>query len=120
MGKPSVGQIALCYDVDRDTAIERAQDQFRWFGLGWKVNADLPTQTPSRARPSWSRPEQVAEQIVCGPDLAEHVEKIKQFTEAGFEDIALVQIGGETQSAFLTWAAHELLPALRDLWSVYI
>ena len=41
-GKPRVGQIALCYDADRDTAVPRAHEQFRWFGLGWKVNADLP------------------------------------------------------------------------------
>src|SRR5689334_2151103 len=34
----AVGQIAVCYDEDRDTAVERAHDQFRWFGLGWKLN----------------------------------------------------------------------------------
>jgi hypothetical protein len=47
-GKPRVGQIALSYDSDRDHAVERAHDQFRWFGLGWKVNADLPGPPPSR------------------------------------------------------------------------
>ena len=41
-GKPRVGQIALAYDPDRDAAVQRAHEQFRWFGLGWKVNADLP------------------------------------------------------------------------------
>ncbi|MEA2158159.1 MAG: hypothetical protein QOD66_539, partial [Solirubrobacteraceae bacterium] len=29
-GKPRVGQIALAYDADRDTAIARAHDKFRW------------------------------------------------------------------------------------------
>jgi G6PDH family F420-dependent oxidoreductase len=114
-GKPRVGQIALCYDADRDTAIERAHDQFRWFGLGWKVNADLPNPDSFQSATELVMPEQVAEQIACGPDLDEHVEKIKQFIDAGFEEIALVQIGGETQSTFLTWAANELLPALRDI-----
>ncbi len=114
-GKPRIGQIALCYDADRDTAIERAHDQFRWFGLGWKVDADLPNPDSFQSATELVTPEQVAEQIACGPDLDEHVEKIKQFIDAGFEEIALVQIGGETQSAFLTWAANELLPALRDI-----
>jgi len=38
-----VGQIPVCWDPDRDAAIERAHDQFRWFAGGWAVNADLPT-----------------------------------------------------------------------------
>src|SRR6202012_4504187 len=38
--KPKVGQVALAYDTDRDAAVARAHAQFRWFGLGWKVNAD--------------------------------------------------------------------------------
>lgn len=115
MASPASRQIALCYDADRDTAIERVNDQFRWFGLGWKVNADLPNPDSFQSATELLTPEQVAEQIACGPDLDEHVEKIKQFIDAGFEEIALVQIGGETQSAFLTWAANELLPALRDI-----
>jgi hypothetical protein len=32
---------------------------------------------------------------------------------AGFTHIALVQVGGDTQEEFITWAATELLPALR-------
>src|ERR1700684_3070954 len=35
-GKAKIGQIAISYDEDRDAAIERAHEQFRWFGLGWK------------------------------------------------------------------------------------
>lgn len=40
-GKARVGQVAVSYDEDRDAAVMRAHEQFRWFGLGWKVNADL-------------------------------------------------------------------------------
>ncbi len=112
-GKPRVGQIAICYDADRDTAIERAHDQFRWFGLGWKVNADLPNPESFQGATEFVTREQVAEQIACGPDVHEHVSKIEQFIDAGFDDVALVQIGGESQSSFIAWAEDELLPALR-------
>jgi hypothetical protein len=57
----------------------------------------------------------VAESIPCGPDVAEHVEKIKPFVDAGFTEIALVQIGGEQQERFIARAERELLPALREL-----
>src|ERR1700733_15197688 len=114
-GKPRVGQIALAYDEDRDAAAARAHEQFRWFGLGWKVNADLPNPGGFEGATQFVTPEQVAEQLACGPDVEEHVEKIKPFIEAGFDEIALVQIGAEQQAPFIAWAERELLPALRSL-----
>jgi G6PDH family F420-dependent oxidoreductase len=114
-GKPRVGQIALSYDVDRDAAVRRAHEQFRWFGLGWKVNADLPNPDGFDAATQFVTPEQVSEQLGCGPDVEEHVEKIEPFLEAGFTELALVQIGGEQQQQFIEWAERELLPALRSL-----
>jgi G6PDH family F420-dependent oxidoreductase len=49
-GKPRVGQVPICYDPDRDAAVQRAHDQFRWFGGGWKVNAELPGTRGLRRR----------------------------------------------------------------------
>ena len=37
-----IGQLPICWDPDRERAVERAHEQFRWFGGGWKVNAELP------------------------------------------------------------------------------
>ena len=114
-GKPRVGQIAVAYDTDRDLAVERAHDQFRWFGLGWKVNADLPGPSSFEAATSFVTPEQVGEQLPCGPDVEEYVQKIRPFLDAGFDEIALVQIGADHQKPFFEWAEKELLPALREL-----
>jgi G6PDH family F420-dependent oxidoreductase len=114
-GKSRVGQLAIAYDRDRQTAIRRAHAQFRWFGLGWKVNADLPNPDSFEGATQFVTEEQVAEQLACGPDLDEHIAKIRPYLEAGFDQIALVQIGGEAQSEFIRWAEHELLPALREL-----
>jgi G6PDH family F420-dependent oxidoreductase len=114
-GKPRVGQIALAYDADRDAAIDRAHEQFRWFGLGWSVNADLPNPESFDAATQFVTREQVAEQLGCGPDVDQHVEKIKAFVDAGFDEVALVQIGADQQGDFIEWAQRELLPALRAL-----
>jgi hypothetical protein len=59
--------------------------------------------------------EQVSEQLGCGPDVEEHVEKLKPFIEAGFTEVALVQIGADQQEPFFAWAEQELLPALKSL-----
>jgi G6PDH family F420-dependent oxidoreductase len=114
-GKGRVGQIAVSYDEDRDAAIKRAHEQFRWFGLGWKVNADLPNPDSFDGAAQFVTPADVAESIPCGPDVDEHVEKIRPFIDAGFTEIALVQIGGDQQEKFTAWAERELLPALREL-----
>ncbi|MDQ6744579.1 MAG: LLM class F420-dependent oxidoreductase [Actinomycetota bacterium] len=114
-GKPRVGQIAVSYDPDRDTAVKRAHEQFRWFGLGWKVNADLPNPESFESATAFVRPEDVAESLPCGPDVEEHAEKIRPFVDAGFTEIALVQIGAAQQEQFIAWAQRELLPALRSL-----
>ena len=114
-GKPKVGQIAVAYDPDRDAAVRRAHEQFRWFGLGWLVNTDLPGPASFDGATQFVTPEQVAEQLPCGPDVQEHVAKIKPFLDAGFTEVALVQIGGDDQAAFVDWAERELLPALREL-----
>ena len=114
-GKGRVGQIAVSYDEDRDAAVRRAHEQFRWFGFGWKVNADLPNPDAFDAAAQFVTPSRVAESIPCGADVEEHVEKIKPFVDAGFTEIALVQIGGSEQEKFIAWAERELLPALREL-----
>ncbi|HTT29219.1 MAG TPA: LLM class F420-dependent oxidoreductase [Solirubrobacteraceae bacterium] len=114
-GKPKVGQIAIAYDSDRDAAIERAHEQFRWFGLGWKVNADLPNPDSFESATQFVTREQVADALSCGPDVDAHVDAVKPFIDAGFDEVALVQIGADHQEPFTTWAEQELLPALRSL-----
>jgi len=108
-----IGQIPVCWDPDRDRAVQRAHEQFRWFGGGWKVNAELPGTAGFAGATQFVRPEDVAESIPCGPDVAAIVEAVQEFEEAGFTDVALVQIGDERQEEFLDVAEKELLPALR-------
>ncbi|MCW2810198.1 MAG: class F420-dependent oxidoreductase [Friedmanniella sp.] len=108
-----IGQVPICWDPDEKTAVARAHDQFRWFAGGWAVNADLPTPAGFTGASQFVRPEDVAESIPCGPDLDAIVEGVKPFWEAGFTDIALVQVGDEGQSEFLEKAAGPLLDKLR-------
>jgi len=113
-GKPRVGQVPVCYDPDEQAAVRRAHDQFRWFGSGWKVNAELPGPSAFDAASRFVKPDDVAASIPCGPDVSRHVEAVRTFVDAGFTHVALVQIGGEHQEQFTRWFADELHPALAD------
>ncbi len=103
-----VGQLPVCWDPDREEAVRRAHEQFRWFAGGWKVNAEIPGTAGQ-----YVTPEDVAKNIPCGPDVEPIVAAVREFREAGFTDLALVQVGGEHQDDFLDFAKGELLPALR-------
>jgi G6PDH family F420-dependent oxidoreductase len=108
-----IGQIPVCWGSDRDTAVRRAHEQFRWFAGGWKVNAELPGPAGFAGATQFVRPDDVAENIPCGPDVEAIVAAVREFEDAGFTDVAVVQIGDESQEDFLEMAEKELLPALR-------
>jgi hypothetical protein len=67
-GRPArkVGQMPVCWGPDRDECIRRAHEQFRWFGGGWKVNAELPGTAGFAGAASFVRPGDVAGSIPCG------------------------------------------------------
>lgn len=110
----AIGQVPICWGPDKDAAVERAHELFRWFGGGWAVNADLPTPAGFEAASQFVRQEDVGSAIACGPDLDELAESLRPFWEAGFTDVALVQIGDESQDRFLDEIAPELLEKLRS------
>jgi G6PDH family F420-dependent oxidoreductase len=87
-----IGQLAICWDPDREAAIGRAHRQFA---------TRFPTEDDTAAT------------IPCGQDIGHIVDAAKPFREAGFTHLALAQIGGaDTQEEFLT-VAPAVLQALR-------
>ncbi|MFJ3727571.1 LLM class F420-dependent oxidoreductase [Streptomyces sp. NPDC090045] len=111
--KPRVGQLPVSYD--RDAAVARAHDQFRWALGGWKVNAELPGPASFAQASQHTRTEDVADSIPCGDDVDAFVDAVRPYADAGFTEIALIQIGGDQQESFLDWSETKLLPALREL-----
>jgi len=109
----AIGQLPVSWGPDRDEAIRVAHETFRWFGGGWKVNAELPGTAGFDAAARYVRPEDVAGSIPCGPDVGAIVDAVREYERAGFTDIALVQTGDAGQEAFIEMARSELLPALR-------
>jgi G6PDH family F420-dependent oxidoreductase len=108
-----IGQMPISWDTDPDAATRRAHEQFRWFGLGWPVNSNLPTTEAFASASSFVTPQDVASSVPCGPDLDAIVQAASAYWEAGYTDLAIVQIGDEKQQEFLDTAAGPLLEQLR-------
>jgi G6PDH family F420-dependent oxidoreductase len=111
----AIGQIPICWAPHKQQGVDLAHEQFRWFGGGWFVNADLPTPAGFHAASQFVRKDDVAGAIACGPDLDELAESVRPYWEAGFTDVALVQVGDALQQRFLEEAAEPLLDRLRTL-----
>jgi len=108
-----IGQLPVCWGPDKDAAVRTAHEQFRWFAGGWKVNAELPGTAAFDAATQFVTEDDVADNIPCGPDTDAIVAAVRGFEEAGFTDVALIQVGDASQEDFLGYAEAELLPALR-------
>jgi G6PDH family F420-dependent oxidoreductase len=60
--------------------------------------------------------ELVSEDMVtapCGPDPQVHVQGVKAYTEAGFDEVYIGQVGGEAEG-FFEFYATQVLPRLRE------
>ena len=93
----TIGQVPICWDPDADAAVARAHEQFRWFAR--RLEGQRRPARPPRASPpppSSCGPRTSPTSIPCGPDLDAIVEAVAAFWEAGFTDVAIVQIGDET------------------------
>ncbi|MGY1718065.1 MULTISPECIES: TIGR03557 family F420-dependent LLM class oxidoreductase [unclassified Blastococcus] len=113
-GKPKIAQMPISYGTDKAAAVTRAHSLFRWFGLGWKVNSELPGPSAFDAATSFVREEDVEGSIPCGDDVGAVIEAAKEYADAGFTHLALVQIGGDQQEPYLEWVRSSLMPAWRE------
>ncbi len=115
--KPSrkVAQLPVSWDADADAALARAHQLFRWSLGGWKVNSELPGPDAFADASTHVRPGDVGEQIPCGDDVGAIVTAAKKFFDAGYTDLALVQVGADQQDSFFRAAVAEILPELRKL-----
>ena len=113
-GSRKIGQIPICWAPTEGAAIAKAHDQFRWFGGGWAVNADLPTPARVRRRRASSSVPRTSPSRSPAGRTSTRSPRASAVLEAGFTDIALVQVGDEGQQRFLDEAAGPLLERLRS------
>ena len=57
-------------------------------------------------------PEDVAESVVCGPDVERYAEQVQQYVDAGFDHIYFHQVGPDQEGFFRFWE-QELAPQLQ-------
>jgi hypothetical protein len=86
----------------------------RFGPLGWKVQAELPNPVSFEAATAFVAPDDLRETVACGPDPDRHLEAARQFVDAGFDHLALLNAGPDPDG-FFDFFARDLAEPLRAL-----
>ncbi|KQX07612.1 MULTISPECIES: TIGR03557 family F420-dependent LLM class oxidoreductase [unclassified Leifsonia] len=108
---PLYCEAPLAWAPSEEAAIEAALETNAWSLSGWKVMSELPNPVNFEAASTTVRADDIREQFACGPDVERHLEVIGQFTDAGFDHIALMNSGPDVDG-FFDFFQRELRPRL--------
>jgi G6PDH family F420-dependent oxidoreductase len=108
---PAYGEVGLAWAEDEASAVRAAFESARWSLTGWKVMSELPNPANFEASARYVREEDVAGQMPCGPDAAKHLAAIRQYEQAGYDHVVLMNNGSDPDG-FLDFFARELKPQL--------
>jgi hypothetical protein len=103
-----------CWGEDEGAAVETAHRLWPNEALPGELAQVLPTTRHIEQASELVTPEQVAQQVPCGPDPERHLEKIRAYAEAGFDELYVQQIGPQ-QDAFFAAYKELILPRVREL-----
>jgi coenzyme F420-dependent glucose-6-phosphate dehydrogenase len=108
---PLYGQVRLCWAADEDEAKETAFRLWRHSGLGGTINQELPRPSDFDAVAESVTKEMATADVPCGPDPEPVLEQIRNWERAGFDRVALHQIGSDQEGFFRFWQ-DDLQPKL--------
>jgi G6PDH family F420-dependent oxidoreductase len=110
--KPVQAGMKVSWDVDHDAALDRAHRLWGNDMLPGQLGQVLPRPQDFADAMSLVPREKVAEAIVCGDDPAAHLSRVREFLDAGVDEVYVQQVGNDHEGFFRGWA-EQVLPELR-------
>lgn len=111
---PALATIKVCWAEDEGEAKKTAHRMWASSGVPGEASQELSMPAHFEAAAELVTPDQIAEKIACGPDPERHVDTIRAYVEAGFDEVHLSQVGPDTEGFFRFYTA-ELAPRLAKL-----
>jgi G6PDH family F420-dependent oxidoreductase len=106
------GGLKVCWAEDEAKARETVHRLWANEGLPGELAQVLPTPEHFEQASELVTEDMVAQDTPCGPDVDKHVEAIKAYEEAGFDELYVNQIGPEQDAFFEAYREH-VLPRVR-------
>ncbi|MEU6786452.1 LLM class F420-dependent oxidoreductase [Nonomuraea angiospora] len=111
-GKPTQGGLKVCYADDEAAARKTVHRLWPTEALKGEASQLLPLPRHFEQLAEMVSEEDATASTPCGPDPEVHVQAIRKYVDAGFDEVYISQIGTE-QDAFFEFYAREVLPRLR-------
>jgi G6PDH family F420-dependent oxidoreductase len=106
------GGFKVCYGRDEQAAVETAHRLWANEQLPGELAQVLPTPAHFEQASQLVTPDMVGQAVVCGPDADRHAENVRQFVQAGYDEVYIQQIGPDQEEFFRFWS-EDILPKLR-------
>ena len=97
---------------DEQAAVETAHRLWANEQLPGELAQVLPTPAHFEQASQLVTPDMIAQAVVCGPDADRHAENVREFVQAGYDEVYVQQIGPDQEQFFRFWH-EEVLPKLR-------
>lgn len=107
----AITQIPVAYDPDPEVALDAAH-HFAFGAAGWKVMAELPNVPGFDAAAGLVDDDTITRMVATGADPAVLIDRVRTAVGAGYDHVAVVQVGPDRTDGFLQWWREEVRPEL--------
>jgi coenzyme F420-dependent glucose-6-phosphate dehydrogenase len=108
--RPKIGQFAVCCAESETESRRVAYEYWPNAGLKGELSQELPMPKHFEQAVQIVTEEQVAQSVICSNKPQEHLDKIQEYIDAGFDHIYVHQIGPD-QNTFFDFYRQHILPA---------
>lgn len=108
---PTVATMKVCWAADEEEARKTVHRTWASSGVPGEASQELSMPSHFEQAAELVTPDAMAEKIPCGPDPERHLEAIKAFVDAGYDEVHLGQVG-QDQEGFFRFFTDELAPHL--------
>ena len=109
--KPIYGQVTVCWAATEDEARKTAHRIWPNAGVPGDLSQELALPEHFEQASSLVTPESMAEHMPMGPDPERYLEAVREYIDAGVENVYIHQVGPDQAGFFRFWT-DELQPSL--------
>ncbi len=106
------GGLKVCWGEDERRCVKTVHRLWPNEALPGELAQVLPTPEHFEQVSTLVTEEMIASSVPCGPDMERHLEQIRAYEEAGFDELYINQIGPDQDAFFAAYREH-VLPCVR-------
>jgi G6PDH family F420-dependent oxidoreductase len=108
---PRLALMKVCWGHDEQAARKLAHEIWPTIGVPGELSQELPMPAHFEQAAEKVTVDDVADSISCGPDPEVHLESVRKYADAGYDEVFVQQIGPDQEGFFKFWN-DELEPRL--------